>query len=324
MASPEMETSRRAFLRRGAPAALGALVRDVAGRDAETDRAASGDLLRLGRRAMGCRFEIMLPAAPQAPVEAAREALDLVDALERQMTVYSEESEISRINRTAAAGPVPVEPRLFDLLRTAERLSAETGGAFDITAALPPAGMGRVRLEEAERTIAFDREGVRLDLAAIGKGHALDRAAGLLAARGVWSALVHGGHSSVRAIGRPPWDDAWTVRVQHPLQPDRAVAVLRLRDRAMGTSAAGAAQGRHLLDPRTGRPSEGPVGATVVAPTAAEADALSTACCVMSVEETRAYCGRRPELGALLVETTDGETRASAIGLSADEVEVIR
>jgi len=343
----ERVTSRRDFLRQ-APTALGLLAPGlIASRD---ERPASGDLIRLGRRAMGCRFEVILPAA-DAPLEAAREALDLVDDLEQQMTIYREDSEISAINRSAARGPVSVEPRLFALLQLAARLGDETGGAFDITAGplsrlwregrepgTPPAadeiaavmsrvGMARVRLDGASQTIAFGRDGVELDLGAIGKGYALDRVAELLAARGVRAALVHGGQSSVLAIGRPPWDDAWTLDVQHPLRPGETIAALRLRDRAMGTSAVGdfcvvEGGGRgHLLDPRTGRPAEGPLGATALASTAAEADALATAFCVMCVEETRAYCARHPGVGVLLV---PADAEPVVIALGDEEVQVVR
>lgn len=315
MASAPTDTSRRQFF----PAALAALGRDLAD---PADEAPQGDLLRLGRRAMGCRFEVILPADGDAPVQAAREALDLVDDLERQMTIYRDDSELSAINRAAAAGPVAVEPRLFGLLQAAARLSDETGGAFDITAG-PLGRMGQVRLDAHAHTVAFARDGVRLDLAGIGKGYALDRVAQLLASRGVQAALVHGGHSSLRALGRPPWDDAWVLSVQHPLRPQQAIATIRLRDRAMATSAVGdGTRRRHLLDPRTGRPAQGAVGATVVAPTAAQADALSTACCVMGADETRDYCRRHPGVGALLLESADGNARPVAIGLADDEVEV--
>src|SRR5262245_2579182 len=91
-------------------------------------------LLRVGRRAMATHFEVLLPYNQPAALEAGQDALDLIDRLEDQLTVYRETSEVSRLNRLAPLGWVPVERGLFDLLRTAARLHEETGGAFDVTA----------------------------------------------------------------------------------------------------------------------------------------------------------------------------------------------
>ena len=85
------------------------------------------------RAAMACRFEVTLPLEDQAGVSAARQALDEVDRLEDQLTIFRESSEVSFINREAAAGPVRVERSLFSLLLLCRELCRETGGAFDIT-----------------------------------------------------------------------------------------------------------------------------------------------------------------------------------------------
>src|SRR5262245_15487967 len=91
-------------------------------------------LLRCARRAMATVFEILLPYGPADAQAAAEDALDLIDRLEAQLTVYRQTSEVSRLNRLAALAPVPVDSGLFDLLILSARLSEETAGAFDITA----------------------------------------------------------------------------------------------------------------------------------------------------------------------------------------------
>ena len=127
---------------------------------------------------------------------------------------------------------------------------------------------------------------------AIGKGWALDRAMERLAAAGVPSVLVHGGSSSVRARGVQgpggPGRAGWRVGLRDPLRPGRRLATVTLVDRALGTSGSGTQffvdRGKrlgHILDPRTGRPAEGVISATVIAPEAADADALSTALYVL-------------------------------------------
>src|SRR5438105_6895126 len=89
-------------------------------------------LVRASRRAMATTFEVAIPYGTPNAVDAATAALDLIDELEDQLTVFRDHSEVSRLNATAAAGPVVVEPNLFGLLATCAAWTRETEGAFDI------------------------------------------------------------------------------------------------------------------------------------------------------------------------------------------------
>jgi thiamine biosynthesis lipoprotein len=151
-----------------------------------------------------------------------------------------------------------------------------------------------------------------MNLGAIGKGYALDRAAEVLQDAGVEDFLLHGGRSSVLARGSNAAAElgagGWTVSLEDPLRPGRTLAEFTLRNAALGTSGTAAQFFRHggrryghILDPRCGQPAEGMFSATVVAPTAAEADALSTAFYVLGPDRTAEYCGRHPGIAALLV-----------------------
>jgi thiamine biosynthesis lipoprotein len=295
-------------------------------------------LVRVSRPAMACEFEICLRAG-QYPhgTETALEALDLVEQLEAQLSVFRDQSELARINARAAQGPVEVEPRLFELLELAVRLCGETGGAYDITAgplweawgfarragAVPQpdqlaearrhVGSHLIELDRRARTVRFLAPGVKLNLGSIGKGLAVDRCAERLLAGGIDDFLVQGGNSSVLAhgAGAPPQAGAaghWLVGIRNPLHLDRRLTELRLSDRALGTSAAQFQsfrhQGRrygHLLDPRTGWPAEGVLSATALAPSAALADALSTAFYVLGAEAALSYCRRHAGIGAVMV-----------------------
>ena len=94
------------------------------------------DLVHLSRKAMAGEFEICLPISTAGEATAAgMKALDLIQSLERQLSYFRPESEISQINRTAAEREVEVEPRLFGLLQLAMRVWQESGGAYDLTAA---------------------------------------------------------------------------------------------------------------------------------------------------------------------------------------------
>lgn len=341
------KASRRTFLSHGAIAQSG-VPGAMRGQDAASPPAGDGSSgpssegpgLRLSRRAMACRFEIVLPGkpSPQA-VQSAVDALDLVGQLEEQLSVFRSTSRLSELNRRAASEPVPVDGDLFELLQQALALSKATEGAFDITStplwrlwgfaqgkgrvpgeeelaeAVGLVGSHLVELDAARRTVRFLRPGVELNLGAIGKGYALDRCAERLVAAGVDRFLLSGGYSSMLAKGgRCPGNsrgvpgDGWTVGLRHPLRPELRVAEIDLQDEALGTSAASfqfiRQQGRrlgHVLDPRTGRPSERVLSATVVAPGAALADALSTAFAVMGLEACREFCRAHPHVSAVLV-----------------------
>jgi FAD:protein FMN transferase len=293
-------------------------------------------LIRVHRPAMGSYFEVRLPATTPGGVELAYRALDLVDSLAAQLTVYRDDSELSRLNNTAHYGPIEVEPRLFELLQTAVALSGETQGAYDIASgALSEAwgfvkgpkrvpdptvladarartGSHHLRLDPERRTVAFDRAGVRINLGSIGKGYAIDRAVEILAAH--WwptSALVHGGRSSLFALGSPPGNlgGRWEIALQNPSVPDTPLGLFRLRNRGLGTSGAAyqrfVVDGRvygHLIDPRTGEPATGPASVTVLAPTAALADALSTALYLLGPEAAESYVAAHPEVGVVIVQ----------------------
>ena len=185
----------------------------------ESVGSATYHLVRVSRRAMATTFEIAIPQGshPRA-IAAAEDALDLIDQLEDQLTVFRDHSEVSRLNANAAKGSIPLETHLYDLLERCAAWTRETEGAFDIaTGALTKAwgfyhregrvplprerndamartGMKHVILNREASSVKFRMPGLELNLGAVGKGFALDRAAELLRSRwGVRSALLHGG-----------------------------------------------------------------------------------------------------------------------------------
>ncbi|MCG8587268.1 MAG: FAD:protein FMN transferase [Pirellulales bacterium] len=329
--------------------------RPSAGEDTPSDPQQPGALLQVGRSAMACQWEVYLNAGQYEQAQAAAiDALDVVEELEAQMTVYNDLSELSHINFDAAESPMDVEPRLFKLLQQSLNLSDATDGAFDITAGplsklwgffrrdgripdeqalqdcLATVGSKHVDLDANDSTVAFTRRGVELNLGAIGKGYALDRCAESLVESGVDDFLIHGGQSSILARGqRAGQPSGWVVGIRHPLRPERRLVEIVLHDRALGTSGTAAQsffhQGRrygHILDPRSGMPADGMLSTTVVAPTAAEADALATAFYVMGHEASLAFLDDRPDLAAILAMPGDrqGSMQLEIVGFEDENL----
>ena len=251
------------------------------------------------------------------------EALDEVDRIDRLMSHYKSDSALSFLNRNASRGPVKVDPELFDFIAEAMRYQRESGGAFDITVgplmkawgffrdegrvpttdeladARQRTGGAHVVLNANEKTIAFDRAGVELDLGGIAKGYAVDSVVRLLRARGITAALISAGGSTIYGLGAPPGREAWAVEIQDPIDARKTALTVQLKDRAL--SVAGGAEKSfesdgvtysHIMDPRTGRPMPGIRSVAVLASSGTAGDALDNAFLVLGREPSRDYRAR--------------------------------
>ena len=270
-------------------------------------------MITLSLHAMATRFELVLYGGDPVRLRAAGEqALQEIERLEGQLSFYRPDSEIAWINSRAAEEPVKVDPRLFRLLLRCADLSRITDGAFDVTvgplmrawgfadgsprvpqqSALAGArrvvGMQNVELCEETFTVRFKRPGIELDLGGYGKGYAIERAISILKENGITSGLLHGGTSSIFAIGAPPLKAGWKIALSAPLGDGEKPAMIELKDRGLSVSAAhgksfnldGCMYG-HVLDPRTGAPARGALAAAVTGPSPSDCEALSTALLVL-------------------------------------------
>lgn len=296
-------------------------------------------LLRFQRPAMGTVFEVVLPLGQPQAQAAASAALDEIDRLENLLSVYREQSELSRVNQQASERYVAVSPELMDLLLHCQAWHRLSAGAFDPAcgalidawgfrqgpprvpsaeerhAALRRSGFRHVELHPTAGKVRFRVAGLTLNFGGVGKGYALDRASEVLRTFGVAAALLVAGGSSLLALGAPPGVVGWPVRLAVDGEAPRWLA---LRDQGLGTSAATFRglehQGRrlgHLLDPRTGWPAECCQSASVLAPTAAAADAGATALFVSSPEEMRSFA-ETASLRLCWIPTTTGRLNADA------------
>lgn len=292
------------------------------------------NVLRFYHDAMATQFEIFIASDDRSQAEgAAMAAFEMIDRAERFLSSYQEGSDVWIVNNEAGQTPLRADLLTLRCLAAAERLSRETGGAFDITvgpliqcyrdagaqsrkptekeikAALAMTGVDQMELSRQNFSIRLRSKGARIDMGAIGKGFALDLAADTL--RGVWEmdrVMINSGGSTVLALGGPAPGQGWKVGVGS-LDGRRSGQVVELENMALSASGT-FFQGEHIYDPRTGYPAQGgPKRTWAFCPKATDADALSTAFMVMKPSESREVCKKRGDVaGVLLVEKSPNAT----------------
>jgi thiamine biosynthesis lipoprotein len=315
-------------VRAGTTGILAALLVAIGCASSPADRTVS---VSDGRYVMGTILEITVNGVDARAAPTLLEELFALGArLDTQMTVFDSESQISRLNRAAGAGPQPVDPAVAELLGRSVQYSRLTRGTFDVTvgplvqlwidsavAGAPPSpaelartrarvGADAIRVHPDGR-VELTREGVAVDLGGIAKGFALDRMLPVLRERQVESALLVFGQSSTLAVGAPPDAEGWRLLVRGP-EAD-ALGVVTLKDRALSISSSfghwiemGGRRYGHVIDPRTGRPLTRLLQALVVAPDATLAEALSKALLILSPEEGVALVASQSGCEGMLVD----------------------
>jgi thiamine biosynthesis lipoprotein len=259
--------------------------------------------------AMGTVFEIITYRTdPAQASQAMDDAFQEIDRLEQVMSLYKPASELSRLNRTAHLEAQTVSADLYQVIQQSLHYSELSEGAFDVTAGPlaerwkavgrgepPPSpaeekrlrggvGYRQVELISPDR-IRFHSPRVGLDLGAIGKGYALDRAASVLRSCGIECALMNAGGSTYYAIGCPPGQSGWLVHLCDPSgQIDPHVL---LHENSVSTSqqtAPGVLEMPsfgHIIVVVAGEPLNSATAVSVVAESATASDALSTAFLLM-------------------------------------------
>jgi len=307
---------------------------------------------------MACEFQLLFNMQQYANSgEAALKVFELIDEYEAQLSVYRDDSEVSQLNRTACSDTVAVRENLFELLTVAEEIFCRSNGAFDITstplskawgfhnrnATKPKDGEINEALRFVDGSqikllpgngVKIQSVGIGINLGGIGKGYTLDRAGDLLASCGIDNFVLHGGQSSVIARGSDHEksdadvdDSGWMIGISHPLLPKQRLAKFQLLGKALGTSGTGR-QGffhngkryGHIIDPRTGWPTDHFLSTTVICDSAAEADALATAFFVMDLDEVQSYCDNHTDISAVVVRPDVG-SKAIIESFNMDNIE---
>ncbi|MGH9552165.1 MAG: FAD:protein FMN transferase [Terriglobales bacterium] len=291
--------------------------------------------------AMGTVFEIVAYGESAAQASAAvDQALKEVVRLDDVMSDYKPDSALSRLNHSSHARPESVPPDLYRVIGEALQYSRLSGGKFDVTvgpmvnlwkAAVrggqPPSpaeeekvracvGYQKVELLPPGR-VHFHSPCTQIDLGAIGKGYALDRAAAVLRAHGISRALLDAGGSTLVAIGAPPGQAGWLVHLKDPSK--RVDPVVMLSDSSVSTSEQtppsllSPEPAGHIIDPDSGAPERTPFTVSVVARTGTASDALSTTLLLVGPEEGKELLKAVADVAAIWV-SADGKSEMVSRG----------
>jgi len=287
---------------------------------------------------MGTVFEIAAYAeSPEKASAAIDKALQEIVRMDDLMSNYRPESALSRLNRSAHFHTQQVPPDLYRVIEQAVEFSRLSGGKFDITVA-PLVNLWKAALsgdsmpslaqrQHAEECVGYDKieltppdqitfrsSCMQLDLGAIGKGYAVDRAGEMLRSLGIRNALINSGGSTILAMGTPPGQPGWLVHLRDPSQ--KIDPYVMLKDQSVSTSEQTAASllgpesAGHIIDPVTGRPVDSRLAVSVITPSGIPSDGFSTTLLLLG-----------PKAGKSLVE---GMRNVSAIWLSPKaEIETV-
>ena len=282
---------------------------------------------------MGSSFEITVVALDE---DFAKESLAIakkeIIRIENLISSWDQKSETSRINRNAGIAAVEVSKELFDLIFRAQQISKLSSGAFDLTfaaidklwnfdgresempnpdtlkASVFNIGYQLIELDEESLTVFLPKKGMKIGFGAIGKGYAADRAKQLLVERGVLGGIINAS-GDMNTWGTKPDGSSWTIGIVNPMNNKKVFSWFSLEHNAVVTSGdyekftqINGRRYSHIIDPRTGIPSQGIVSCTVFAGKAELADAIATAIFVMGVESGLFLIDQLPDIEAILID----------------------
>jgi len=261
--------------------------------------------------------------------KAIKEAFSEISKVDSKLNRYSPRSEISKINKVAAQKPVRVSEDTFKVLGLAEKYHKITAGAFDITvgplvslwdfnkkkvpkqseitAKLKLVSFRNIKLDKNNRTVRLLKEKVVLDLGAVAKGYAADKAYQSLRKSGIKSALINTGSTTI-ILGKKE-TGPFRIGIVHPRKRDEIIGLLALKNQSLSTSGdyqqyfvKSGRRYNHIIDPKTGRPATSLMAVTIITnKSCAEADILSTAFFVLGKKKGYGLINKLKNTSAIAV-----------------------
>ena len=278
---------------------------------------------------MGTIFEIAAyDRSSERASRAIESAFQEIVRIDDVLSNYKADSELSRLNRSAHFHAEHVPADLYRVVEQAEYFSRISDGKFDISIA-PLVNLWKAALSgdavpspiqqlEVRRCVGYEKielvppdqiifhsPCLQLDLGAIGKGYAVDRAAEVLKSSGVRNALINAGGSTILALGAPPAHDAWLIHLRDP--SNKVDPQVMLKDESLSTSEQtprsllGKDSAGHIVDPDTGMPLKTEFAVSVIAKTATMSDGLSTTLLLLGPDKGRALIRDLPDVSAIWI-----------------------
>lgn len=286
--------------------------------------------------AMGTRFHALLPGIEDTQAERVFYRIKMeVERIESKISRFLPDSDLSKINRTAAKEPMVMDAEMADILSACKYCWDLTDGAFDST--LRPlmeywkkdhqggaeekefvsikekAGFHHLKLDSSLRTISFDNDQVELDLGGFGKGYALEKVKELLNDSSIDQAFISFGESSILAIGNHPAGDKWRIGMNNYAEPGNSVHEFQVNNGSVSTSSnffldddGKLRNHRHVIDPKTGKPHEPFTSVSVSAESPVLAEMMSTAYLVSSDEKIKEVMNHYDNLEVIRVHYESG------------------
>src|SRR3972149_1670229 len=313
---------------------------DRGGKESDSDI----KLLKQTRMIMGTFAEVSIYSNDEKTAGMGiEESLDEMERMDRIMSNYKKDSELSRLNKKAAKSPVPCNGELLDVIEQSQYYSELSGGAFDITVSpvvalwgffrekghvppdkeiekvLPAVSYKNIVVNKSNDTkkpaaISFKNTQTQIDRGAIGKGYAVDKALEIIRKYGISNGCINLG-GNIYVLGTPPGKNAWKIGVQHPRNSGEILGYLERKNEATATSGDyerffefNGKRYSHIINPQTGRPVSGTLATTIVAPTGTEVDALSTSVFAVGHEKGMELIKKIPNAEAMIAyEDKDGK-----------------
>lgn len=282
------------------------------------------------RLLMGTVVEVIIIADNESVArKSIADAFSAMERVDRLMSNFKEESDVSKINRGAGSEAVAVDSDVVEVIKKSIYYSEISDGAFDITIGgveelynfedegrIPEKGkfknsvslIGYKNIIINGNTVRLTKKGIKLDLGGIAKGYAIDKGIDAIKKNGVADALINAG-GDIRAIGESE-NGQWKVGVLHPRENGKLKDTLLLKDLSVATSGdyrkyfvAGGKRYHHILNPSTGLPTEGVQSVTIIAPLAVDSDALATAVFVLGKKKGMEMIERLKDVEGIIIDS---------------------
>ena len=283
---------------------------------------------------MGSRFDLTVVANDSIEGEKYIDtAINEISRIEKLISSWEANSQTTKINQSAGIQPVKVDKELFDLIVRSMSISKLTDGAFDISYAsmdkiwkfddsmtemptnktikesIEKVGYQRIILDRENHTVFLPQKGMKIGFGAIGKGYAADKTKKKMMEMGVTAGIINAS-GDMNTWGTQPDGKDWTIAITNPMNKSKAFAILPLKQGAVVTSGNyekyvmfNGIRYAHVINPKTGYPSQGVISVTVFAPSAELADALATSVFVMGIEVGLDRINQIPNVESIVIDT---------------------